>query len=236
MGFGMKDVEQRILQLLTKLRSEANLAFTEMTANIINELLTDKINNYIGKDNRELSKKVDVIIKRIGEDKFLNVEKLKEQYSDNFSHNEKTHNEFLTYYLQKLAEIYDKQEAIDKKLSKFASVCSKYMSGKRIEYNETLLTMDVFDEDGNKVRLNDLSSGEKQIVSIFSKVYLDVTSPCIFIIDEPEISLSIEWQKEFLKDIYKSGKIALLIATTHSPFIFKNEYSKYVKDLNLFKE
>ena len=98
-----------------------------------------------------------------------------------------------------------------------------------------MLKVKVLDKDGSKIDFNDLSSGEKQIISIFSKVYLDVTSQCIFIIDEPEISLSIEWQKDFLKDIYDSGKIALLIATTHSPFIFSNDYVNYVKELELFK-
>lgn len=99
-----------------------------------------------------------------------------------------------------------------------------------------MLTMDILDSEGVKIDFDDLSSGEKQIVSIFSKVYLDVTSPCIFIIDEPEISLSIEWQKDFLRDIYSSEKVALLIATTHSPFIFKNEYVDYVKELEMHKE
>ena len=98
------------------------------------------------------------------------------------------------------------------------------------------MTVDVFDNDGIKIDLDSLSSGEKQIVSIFSKVYLDVTMPCIFIIDEPEISLSIEWQKNFLKDIYNSDKINLLIATTHSPFVFKNDYIDYVKELGTTKE
>ena len=105
----------------------------------------------------------------------------------------------------------------------------------KIEYDETMLTVDVLDSDGLKIDFDDLSSGEKQIVSIFSKVYLDVTSQCIFIIDEPEISLSIKWQKEFLKDIYDSGRVALLIATTHSPFIFKNEYMEYVKELEIHR-
>ena len=67
--------------------------------------------------------------------------------------------------------IYNSQEAIDKKLSKFAQVCSKYLSGKKIEYDETMLTMNVFDNDRLKIDFDDLSSGEKQIVSIFSKVY-----------------------------------------------------------------
>ena len=236
MGFGMSDVKNRIRNLLEKLRKDANAAYIEMNANIISELLADRIGNYIDDFGKIDMHKVDVVIKRIGEERIDNIDKLR-PFLTSKKFNEKNSNiEFLIYYLQKLVNIYNSQEAIDKKLSKFAQVCSKYLSGKKIEYDETMLTMNVFDNDRLKIDFDDLSSGEKLIVSIFSKVYLDVTSPCIFIIDEPEISLSIEWQKEFLRDIYDSEKVALLIATTHSPFIFKNEYVDYVKELEMYKE
>ena len=205
MGFGMSDVKKRIHNLLEKLRRDANAAYIRMNANIISELLANNVRSYIDYSDNIDVHKVEVVIKRIGEDRIDNIDKLKP---------------FLT----------------DKKLSKFAQVCSKYLSEKKIEYDETMLTMDILDSEGLKIDFNDLSSGEKQIVSIFSKVYLDVTPSCIFIIDEPEISLSIEWQKEFLRDIYNSEKVALLIATTHSPFIFKNEYVDYVKELETYKE
>ena len=232
MGFGMSDVKNRIRNLLEKLRKDANAAYIEMNANIISELLADRIGDFGNIDMH----KVDVVIKRIGEDRIDNIDKLRPFLTSKEFNENNSNIEFLIYYLQKLVNIYNSQEAIDKKLSKFAQVCSKYLSGKKIEYDETMLTMNVFDNDGLKIDFDDLSSGEKQIVSIFSKVYLDVTSPCIFIIDEPEISLSIEWQKEFLRDIYDSEKVALLIATTHSPFIFKNEYVDYVKELEMYKE
>lgn len=236
MGFDMSDVKNRIRNLLEKLRKDANAAYIEMNANIISELLADRIGNYIDDFGDIDMHKVDVVIKRIGEDRIDNIDKLRPFLTSREFNENNSNIEFLIYYLQKLVNIYNSQEAIDKKLSKFAQVCSKYLSRKKIEYDETMLTMNVLDSDGLKIDFEDLSSGEKQIVSIFSKVYLDVTSPCIFIIDEPEISLSIEWQKEFLRDIYDSEKVALLIATTHSPFIFKNEYADYVKELEMYKE
>lgn len=236
MGFGMSDVKKRINNLLEKLRRDANAAYIKMNANIISELLTKDVKSYIDHCGNIDIHKVEVVIKRIGEDRIENIDKLKPIFTAKKLTKNNSNIEFLIYYLQKLVSIYNSQEAIDRKLSKFAQVCSKYLSGKKIEYDETMLTMDVLDSEGVKIDFDDLSSGEKQIVSIFSKVYLDVTSPCIFIIDEPEISLSIEWQKEFLRDIYNSKKVALLIATTHSPFIFKNEYVDYVKELEMYKE
>ena len=221
---------------MEKLRRDANAAYIKMNANIISELLAKNVRSYIAHGGNIDVHKVEVVIKRIGEDRIDNIDKLKPFLADKKFTENNSNIEFLIYYLQKLVNIYNLQEAIDRKLSKFAQVCSKYLSGKKIEYDETMLTMDILDSEGVKIDFDDLSSGEKQIVSIFSKVYLDVTSPCICRIDEPEISLSIEWQKDFLRDIYSSEKVALLIATTHSPFIFKNEYVDYVKELEMHKE
>lgn len=236
MGFGMNDVKNRISNVLNKMRKDANTAYIEMNANIISELLKKNVSCYIDKYNPIDMHKVDVIIKRIGEERIDNIDSLK-SFLDKSSRETTIPNiEFLLYYLQKLVKIYDAQKPLDSKLRKFSDVCTKYLSGKKIIYDETLLTMNVYDYNDEKIDFEDLSSGEKQVISIFSKVYLDVVTPCIFIIDEPEISLSIEWQKEFLKDIFNSEKIGLMIATTHSPFIFKNEYRKFVIELDKYKE
>jgi len=233
-GFGMDDVKRRIKGLLDKMGKDANNSYIEMNGSIISDLLKgstiQQLTQSIPKINRH---KVEVVIKRIGEERIENIDSLKEFVNGT---TENPNEEFLKFYLDKLVKIYDSQKAIDDKLSKFAGVCTKYLSGKKIIYDEAMLSIDVFDIDGEKIEFDDLSSGEKQIVSIFSKVYLDITTSCIFIIDEPEISLSIEWQKELLMDIYNSGKIGLLIATTHSPFIFKNDFRNYVMEIDVFKE
>ena len=233
----MEDVKKNIKDLLDKLRKDANIAYIRMNGKIISELLQGNIRNYITPVDKIDKHKVEVVIKRIGENRIKNIDKLREFLGTNNELIEKDSNiEFLIYYFQKLVKIYDSQEATERKLNKFTTVCSKYLSGKKIVYDETKLTVDIYDCQNIKIDFEDLSSGEKQVISIFSKVYLDVVAPCIFIIDEPEISLSIEWQKEFLKDIYASQKIGLMVATTHSPFIFKNEYRDYVVELEKYIE
>lgn len=233
-GFGMNDVKKRIKDLLNKMETDANNSYAEMNGAIISDLLKGSSISELTRSIQQIDRhKVEVIIKRIGEERIENIERLKEFV------NGKTDNpneEFLNFYLDKLVKIYDSQKAIDDKLSKFAKVCTKYLVGKRIIYDEAMLSLEVYDDDGKIIDFEDLSSGEKQVVSIFSKVYLDVTTSCIFVIDEPEISLSIEWQKDFLVDIYNSGKVGLLIATTHSPFIFKNEFRDYTMEIDMFKE
>jgi predicted ATP-dependent endonuclease of OLD family len=53
-------------------------------------------------------------------------------------------------------------------------------------------------------------------------------------IDEPELSLSVDWQRMFLVDILDSASCDGLIATTHSPFVFENELENFVHGINEF--
>lgn len=227
--FGMKDVQERIDNLLSKLRIDANTAYAEMSGEIINDLLENKVENSVSKIDKH---KVDVIIKRIGDQRIKNVEKLRSLIENKPQGDKEI---FLKFFLKKLCNLYDLQEAVNERLSGFASVCSKYLTNKTIVYDEALLTMKVINTYGEEIGLEELSSGEKQIVSIFSKVYLDTMTPNIFIIDEPEISLSIKWQRDFLVDIMNSRMVGLLIATTHSPFIFKNNYRAYTREIECFQ-
>ena len=233
-NFGMKDVKKRVNALLKKMSADANDSYVQMNGEVISDLLKGVSMEELTRNIDPIDKhKVEVIIKRIGEERIENIEKLKSFVANKEEH---PNEEFLKFYLNKLVNIYASQKAIDRKLSQFAKVCTKYLSGKKVVYNEVDLSVDVFDSNNEIIDFDDLSSGEKQIVSIFSKVYLDVMTSCILIIDEPEISLSIEWQKEFLIDIYNSGKVGLLIAATHSPFIFKNKFRKYTIEMDLYKE
>ncbi len=69
----------------------------------------------------------------------------------------------------------------------------------------------------NKIGLQSLSSGEKQILRIFIEV-IRFGNNCI-IIDEPEISLHVDWQKELIADLRLLNPDAQLILATHSPEI-----------------
>ena len=92
--------------------------------------------------------------------------------------------------------------------------------------------------NGNKqktINIHKLSSGEKQILSLFANLYLSERNDFAIFFDEPELSLSIEWQKMLLKDIIDSKKCKFLFATTHSPFIF-DRLIDITSDLSEFSE
>jgi len=152
-------------------------------------------------------------------------------------YNEK--NKFLLYLLTRLKDIYNSYESYDLGIKAFVDICNGYLRDKQFTYNEADLTLDL--ESTVKtgpiqevLDLDLLSSGEKQLVAMFATIYLDPQSRFIMLIDEPELSLSIYWQRKLLPDVMKSANCEFLFAVTHSPFIFDNELQEYTTGMNEF--
>lgn len=76
-----------------------------------------------------------------------------------------------------------------------------------------------------------LSSGERQILRLF---YDLLRSPevNVLILDEPEISLQIEWQKVLLQDILRLNPSLQILVATHSPAIVMNGWVDRVSEIS----
>jgi len=61
-----------------------------------------------------------------------------------------------------------------------------------------------------------LSSGEKQVFYIMLQTLIQNGQPFILLLDEPEISLHIEWQRELLFNIRQLNDKCQIVAVTHS--------------------
>ncbi len=87
-------------------------------------------------------------------------------------------------------------------------------------------------DDGDVLSLKDLSSGEQHEIILFYNLIFEGDENTLVLIDEPEMSLHIVWQKEFIDDlltIVDLRKITIIVAT-HSPFII-NAHGDLVVDL-----
>lgn len=79
---------------------------------------------------------------------------------------------------------------------------------------------------GKELELTQLSSGEQHEVVLLYELIFNAKQNVLVLIDEPEISLHITWQKEFLNDllrIIKIQNIQVAIAT-HSPSIINDRW------------
>lgn len=70
--------------------------------------------------------------------------------------------------------------------------------------------------DHADIGFDSLSSGERQVFILLSSVLMATSKNCIFILDEPEISLNIEWQRslfDILSEVSFAAPIQFLTAT-----------------------
>jgi len=125
-------------------------------------------------------------------------------------------------------------------LEEFTGVCNHYLIDKQLVYvSQTYVSqteaktwdLEVRTKKNRVLPLELLSFGEKRIISIFSYVYLRPPRRCAVLIDEPELSISVEWQRLLLPDLLKARHCCFLMAATHSPFIFDNELATNTVDL-----
>ncbi len=136
-------------------------------------------------------------------------------------------------FFSKLATVDRTLAQREQQIVRFAQVCNKYLRDKEMVYSDVDSSVSVrLNSTGAQLPLRMLSSGEKQIVSLFAHLYLRELGKVYVIIDEPELSLSVTWQEQLLPDILDTGNCKFLAAVTHSPFIFKNNLDPYAIDLS----
>ncbi len=227
--FGMKDVKKSLDELLNTIRSAAINGFTKMTGVLLKQYVEGNIssNKLIEIDKDKLSIALDRIGKQIeSEDK----EKIKSLVANSDIY--KAENSYLLNLINNLIVSYEKQNLLDERIRGFVSICNGYLNGKQYIYDESNVEVKIYNDISHTpINIQNLSSGEKQVISVFSKLYIEDVKDCIILFDEPELSLSIQWQSKFLPDIMKSGKCVNLIAVTHSPFIFDNEFDMLAKNM-----
>jgi ABC-type lipoprotein export system ATPase subunit len=104
--------------------------------------------------------------------------------------------------------------------------------GKKVEIKDGKIKF-IYGKD--TLDFEDLSAGEKQLVALFVYTRLSLQKHSIVLIDEPELSLHIGWQRKFLSALTSGEKDIQYIVSTHSPFIISN-YSNNIERLGELEE
>lgn len=229
-NFGMRDVTQRFEEITKEIISSSVKWFSIVNGKMLSQLIEGfKVDD----DMRNSIKNPDaikIVLDRIGNN-------IEESYKNEIIRLVETQEIFighepLVYFISNLVKVYAEQQSNDKAIMEFSEVCNRYLVDKKIDYNESKVTIDIVRrKNDHPVDIEHLSSGEKQIISLFARLYLKRENNLAIFFDEPELSLSMEWQKSLLPDILNSKKCDFLFTTTHSPFIFENELSKHTVDL-----
>lgn len=70
------------------------------------------------------------------------------------------------------------------------------------------------------IEVTDLSSGEKQLLILLLQVFLTEGKPYVLLLDEPEASLHITWQRQLIAALRQLNPHLQLFIATHSPSVF----------------
>ena len=84
-----------------------------------------------------------------------------------------------------------------------------------------------------EIRPDSLSSGEIQLLILFTYLYFGFEQRREFtvMIDEPELSLHLEWQHKYVESVMKANPNAQFIFATHAPEIGQG-YDDYCIELS----
>lgn len=76
-----------------------------------------------------------------------------------------------------------------------------------------------------------LSSGEKQMLAILLTVLVEDQQNYVLFMDEPEVSMHIEWQQHLIDLILQLNPNVQIILTTHSPAVVMNGWMDHVTEV-----
>ena len=237
MYFGLNDVDNKLKNKAQNIRQKALQAYSQASGETLKRLVNSESTNEIQFEDSDLSKII-VVLNRISEGVIV-LDDIKDKINDFFEKGQINNSERkeLRSFLKQLLDIYGNTEDEEKAIEVFVGAINSYWSNeaeKRFSFNKQTAEAEVHNLYTNaKLSLNMLSSGEKQIISILARMILEPSRKYLVLIDEPELSLSIEWQKRFLVDVVKGTSCRQLFAITHSPFIFDNELKNHAGSFNI---
>lgn len=136
-----------------------------------------------------------------------------------------TYSTALKIYFDDFARKYTVFQDLVSKLDLFTQIINN-----RLTFKHIIISRDngfnIVDNDNSQkiLNLSQLSSGEKQEIVLFYDLIFGTKEKLLLLIDEPEISLHISWQKKFLDDLLEVAKHSNIqvIVATHSPQIVSN--------------
>ena len=124
----------------------------------------------------------------------------------------------------------DAAQQLSRQKTRFQDIVDNLFAdtGKKIVRTENEIR---FSQIGEVLVPYQLSSGEKQMLAILLTVLVEDMQHYVLFMDEPEVSLHIEWQKQLIDLILELNPNVQIILTTHSPAVIMNGWLDQVTEV-----
>ncbi len=116
----------------------------------------------------------------------------------------------------------ESSEIADQKRREYASIYTKTYSVLEHflkEYDKPFKSSFEFSKNGNKFGYEHLSMGEKQILLLLLMVGNVNQEACVFFMDEPDLSMHIDWKEILVKELHELNPNMQIILSTHAPSV-----------------
>lgn len=136
------------------------------------------------------------------------------------------HSKALKVYFSDFEKKYKVFEELIEQLDLFTDIINSRLKFKDIRISRDEGIVVYKSNTDEQLKLAQLSSGEKQEIILFYELIFESDKNIHLLIDEPEISLHIEWQLKFMDDLLRIAekkKFKVTVAT-HSPQIINNHW------------
>lgn len=129
------------------------------------------------------------------------------------------------------ADAADEAQRISEPKRRFQDIVDRLFAetGKTIVRSENEIR---FSQIGETLSPYQLSSGEKQILAILLTVLVEDGKPYVLFMDEPEVSLHVDWQQQLIDLILELNPNVQIILTTHSPAVIMNGWMDKVTEVS----
>jgi len=142
------------------------------------------------------------------------------------------------YFTQAMEESIDDSEEAEKKRKEYVTIYKKtykVLEHFLTEYNKPYNSTFEFSKNGETFGYDHLSMGEKQLLLLILMVGNNNQEPCIFFMDEPDLSMHIDWKEQLVTQLHEMNPNMQIILSTHAPSVITgwmdcvNEVSQLIK-------
>ncbi|MFZ2727119.1 MAG: AAA family ATPase [Methylococcaceae bacterium] len=137
--------------------------------------------------------------------------------------------------VQKYEELKQTEKNIFKSKDNFLSVINELLEGRKEVFLSERNALHFKTKNNRPISIEELSSGEKQLLIILGEALLQEEKHVVYIADEPELSLHISWQETLTDYISKLNPNAQILFATHSPDIVGKHSDKLIKMKDVIK-
>lgn len=125
----------------------------------------------------------------------------------------------LSVYVKDSLKKLKPYEDLANKLQLFLEIMNSKLLFKKVQFVQNGGFKVVSTKTNDIIQLQELSSGEQHLFILFYQMLFMLDSNSLLLIDEPEISLHVGWQKHFVEDLMNVLKLnpMTVIMATHSP-------------------